>query len=183
MRYKLSKWGSGFLATRDRGREVREDVERQLGRLSPGETLILDFADIDAITVSFGDESVAKLLSGRNGGDFVDRGLVAENLSEDVSDALDVVLERRKLALVCPKPDGNLLILGDPGWLHDTLHAALQLKSFKAVDLAEALGISAQAANNRLRLLVSSGAVARQRVVPEGGGKEFAYTATVPEYA
>lgn len=183
MRYKLSKWGSGFLATRDRGREVREDIEQALRRLSPGETLILDFSDIDAITVSFGDECVAKLLLARNAGDFIDRGIVAEELSEDVHEALDVVLDRRKLALISPRPGGDLVILGDPGWLEVTLRAALRLQSFRAADLADALGITAQAANNRLRLLVASGAVTRERIVPEGGGKEFAYKAAVPEYA
>jgi hypothetical protein len=183
MRYRFAKWGSRFLATRDRGREVREDIEQELAKLSPGDTLVLDFSDIDAITHSFGDETVGKLLLTRSAGDLADRGLVAEALSEDVRETLDVVLDRRKLALVSITSDGSVHVLGESGWLAQTLQAALRLRTFRASELADALGISAQAANNRLKLVVASGAVIRERSVPARGGKEFQYKVTVPEYA
>lgn len=48
---------------------------------------------------------------------------------------------------------------------------------------ANRLRISPQAANNRLKVLVSSGAVARERIVPAGGGKEFSYRVAIPAYA
>ena len=182
VRYQVARWNN-FLATRERGRQVRQDIEAQLAQLSPGDSLVLDFSGIDGITVSFGDETVAKLVLARIAGDFADRGLAIEGANEDVRETLETVLARRKVAAVAIGPTGDPEVLGQVGWLADTLKAALKLKSFRATELAERLGITPQAANNRLRMLVASGAVARERTVPEGGGKEFGYRTAIPTYA
>lgn len=176
------KWNS-FLATRERGRRVREDIEHELERLPVDRTLALDFAGVEGITVSFGDECLAKLILARAAGDFVDRGLVVEGCNEDVSETIETVLERRKLAVVALSPGEGWELLGGPSWLPQTLAAALALGSFKATELADQLKLSPQAANNRLGILVASGAILRQRAIPEGGGKEFSYTSAVPALA
>jgi uncharacterized protein DUF4325 len=182
MRYSINSWGP-FLATRERGRRVREEIESELAQVASGEVLEIDFADVEGITVSFGDECIAKLILARESGDFVDRGLVIEGANEDVRETLETVLERRKLAAVSLTSAGEPEILGGPAWLPETFAKAMKLGAFSAAELAEALGISAQAANNRLRLLVASGAAARERAVPEGGGKEFSYKSVVPVLA
>jgi hypothetical protein len=182
VRYPIAKWNT-FLATRERGRRVREEIEAQLALIKAGDCLALDFAGVEGITVSFGDECVAKLLLARASGDFIDRGLVLEGANDDVHETLETVLERRKLAAVISVRSGEPQILGQQGWLPDTLAAALALRAFSAADLAQDLGITPQAANNRLKVLVASGAVARARVIPEGGGKEFSYEIAVPAYA
>ena len=182
VRYRVARWNN-FLATRERGRQVREDIESKLAGLRAGDSLVLDFADVDGITVSFGDETVAKLVLARASGDFADRGLVIEGANEDVRETLETVLARRKVAGVILGATGEPEVLGEVGWLPETLKAALELQGFRAVELAERLGITPQAANNRLKMLVASGAVARERVVPEGGGKEFGYRTAIPTYA
>jgi hypothetical protein len=182
MRYQVAEWNA-FLATRERGRRVREDIEQKLAALPPGETLSMDFSSVEGITVSFGDECIAKLILARAAGDFVDRGLVVEGTNEDVRETIETVVSRRKVAVVSAAASGKLEILGEPEWLSETLNAALKLRSFSASELADKLGLTPQAVNNRLRLLVASGAVARERVVPEGGGKEFSYRVVVPAYA
>ncbi|MGH8987957.1 MAG: hypothetical protein ACRDXC_05070 [Acidimicrobiales bacterium] len=138
---------------------------------------------MEGITVSFGDECIAKLIVARSSGDFDDRGLVIEEMNVDIRETLEAVLARRKTAAVVLNEAGHPEILGEPTWMNETLSAALELRSFRASDLAARLGITPQAANNRLRNLVSSGAVARERTVPEGGGKEFSYQIVVPAYA
>lgn len=183
VRYPVAAKWSAFLATRERGRRVREDIEQQLAKVRPGDSLSMDFADVEGITVSFGDECVARLILARASGDFVDRGLVIERANEDVRETLETVLARRKVAAVSLDSSGEPEILGQHGWLPETLKAALELRSFRAAELAERLGITPQAVNNRLRLLVASGAVARERAIPEGGGKEFSYSVAVPAYA
>jgi hypothetical protein len=182
MRYQVVKWNA-FLATRERGRRVREDVEEKLAGLAPGDVLSMDFADVEGITVSFGDECVAKLILNRTSGDFADRGLVIERANEDVHETIETVLARRKLAAVSLGESGEPELLGEQKWLPETLKAALDLGAFRASDLAESLGLTPQAANNRLKTLVASGAVVRERSVPDGGGKEFSYKAVVPAYA
>jgi hypothetical protein len=179
----VERWSSSFLATRERGRRVREDVEHELGQLDAGQTLALDFAGVEGVTVSFGDELLAKLVIDRSTGQFVDRGLVVEGANEDVRETLETVLARRKVAAVNVDADGQPEVLGGPGWLPETLAAALELRSFSAVELAERLDLTPQAANNRLAGLVASGGVVREQVVPEGGGKEFGYRLAVPAYA
>jgi predicted transcriptional regulator len=79
--------------------------------------------------------------------------------------------------------DGHPEILGGPGWLPETLSAAVELRSFSAAELAERLSLTPQAANNRLSGLVATGGVVRERIVPEGGGKEFGYRVAIPAYA
>ena len=182
VRYQVARWNN-FLATRERGRQVREDIEAKLAQLSAGDTLVLDFSGVDGITVSFGDETVAKLVLARAAGDFADRGLAIEGANEDVHETLETVMARRKVAAVAIVPTGEPEVLGEVGWLAETLKAALELQSFRATELAERLSITPQAANNRLRMLVASGAVARERTVPEGGGKEFGYRTAIPTYA
>jgi len=177
------RWSSPFLATRDRGRRVREDVEREIGQLDAGRTLALDFAGVEGVTVSFGDELLAKLVIDRATGQSVDRGLVVEGANEDVRETLETVLLRRKVAAVSIDADGHPEVLGGPGWLPETLSAAVELRSFSAAELAERLSLTPQAANNRLSGLVATGGVVRERIVPEGGGKEFGYRVAIPAYA
>jgi hypothetical protein len=181
-RYEMGGRGV-FLATRERGRRVREEIEQELERLQPRGSLVISFKGVEGITVSFGDECVAKLIVARSAGDFDDRGLVIEEMNADVRETLEAVLARRKTAAVVLNAAGKPEMLGEPAWVDETLAAALALRSFRANDLADRLRISPQAANNRLKVLVSSGAVARERIVPAGGGKEFSYEVVVPAYA
>lgn len=182
MRYEVVKW-SVFLATRERGRRVREDIEERLAELAVGDSLVLDFAGVEGITVSFGDECVAKIILARSAGDFADRGLVIEGANDDVRETLEAVLSRRNISAISLSASGEPQVLGERDWLPATLAAAIELRTFSASDLADRLDLTPQAANNRLKVLVASGAVARARVVPEGGGKEFSYTVVIPTYA
>ncbi|MGB8197925.1 MAG: DUF4325 domain-containing protein [Acidimicrobiales bacterium] len=181
MQYEVANWGP-FLATRERGRQVREDVESKLSNLRTGETLVLSFASVEGITVSFGDECIAKLIVDRSVGLNTDRGFVISNANEDVSETLEAVLSRRKLSAVSLTKFGKAMIVGERGWLPETLEAAIELQSFSAMELAEMLQLTPQAANNRLKVLVTTGAVARDQIVPEGGGKEFCYTVVIPAF-
>ncbi|HUC36469.1 MAG TPA: DUF4325 domain-containing protein [Acidimicrobiales bacterium] len=162
---------------------MREEIEQQLAQLAAGENLAISFEGVEGITVSFGDECVAKLIVARLAGDFDDRGLVIEEMNIDVRETLEAVLSRRKIAAAVLNSKGAPEILGEPKWMQETLAAALDLRSFRASDLADRLHITPQAANNRLKSLVGSGAVARERIVPEGGGKEFSYEVVIPQYA
>jgi DNA-binding transcriptional ArsR family regulator len=173
-----------FLATREKGREVRVSVENSLARLEAGEELLLNFARVDAVTVSFADELVGKLASDRAAGQYSDHGMAVCEVNEDVRETLDVVLRRRRLALASLEQGGRLTILGEAeAWLDATVEEALRLRSFRAADLAEALGMTPSAVNNRLRAALATGAITRDRIVPDRGGKEFVYKVAVPVHA
>jgi len=170
-----------FLATRPKGEAVRRDLEGMLSEVPEGETLIVDFSGVEDVTFSFADETIAKLLVARFAGDFQDRGITLTGMNDDIRETVSIVLDRRDLSAVVE--GSNPVIVGRDSYLTETLEIAMELGSFRATDLADRLGLSAQATNNRLKHLLNAGAVVRSRVVPEGGGKEFRYRVVVPEHA
>ena len=95
-RYQIGAW-SAFLATRERGRQVREDVEEHLEKVPPGRPLILDFSGVKGITASFGDELLAKLVVSRGPGDQASCGIVVEGACDEVREILERALARRKV--------------------------------------------------------------------------------------
>ena len=113
MKYDVAAKWSPFLATRERGRRVREEIEQRLAQLSAGDNLVLDFSGVEGITVSFGDECVAKLILARSSGDFADRGLVIEGANEDVTETLEAVLSRRKFYTISLNSTGEPEVLGE----------------------------------------------------------------------
>lgn len=179
-RFRMSDSGA-FLATRPKGETVRRDLERSLAELPEGEALIIDFTDVEDVTFSFADETIAKLMVARSAGDMQDRGIALSGMNDDIRETVAIVLERRDVAAVVADPSPS--IVGADSYLDETLQAALHLGSFRAADLADRLGLSPQATNNRLRHLLDAGAVVRHRIVPEGGGKEFQYQVVVPAHA
>jgi hypothetical protein len=165
------------LETRSRGEEVRWQIERKLATCSDSEVLVLDFAGVRAATVPFIEAAVGQLLAGRMTGYYENHPVLAVNANEDVRATLALTLSHHRLALLYLGNPPELLG-GDP-ILNETLQQAWELGKFSAMDMAERLRVSPQAANNRLKALVGRGALRRMLIVPPGGGKEFVYA--VPE--
>ena len=84
------------------------------------------------------------------------------------------MLERRKL-LAASCIGGELLLLGGDGYLKQTYAAAVTLGRATPGRLAELLATSVQNVNNRLRRLLSAGALQRERIDVTGGGREYVY--------
>lgn len=92
------------LVTRHTGRAVRASIEQGLA----GGVVIarMDFAGVGLIDFSCADEIVAKLLRERV------RVLLVRGLTDGHREALEPVLERAGLAVLCELPDGTLDALG-----------------------------------------------------------------------
>lgn len=60
-RFLLAQFGTKLL-TRDQGASVREEIERRIRSLQPEEALTVDFEGVTAITPSFVDELLGRLL-------------------------------------------------------------------------------------------------------------------------
>jgi predicted transcriptional regulator len=87
-----------------------------------------------------------------------------------------VCVERRATQVVVLEEDGSLELVSDDKILADTFNQALKLGSFKANDLADAMGLTAQNANNRLKRLADAGALRKAQVTGSTrGGREFVY--------
>jgi hypothetical protein len=139
--------------------------------------VVLDFTDVRAVSVPFIDASLGRLLSGRAAGYYETHSMVIYGGTVDVRQTIDAALRLHHLyALALGGPLGAQL-LGADELLATTLREAVRLRSFNVHELAQQLDLTPQAANNRLRLLLRSGAVQRERAKPERGhgGREFRY--------
>ena len=173
LNFPISRYGS-FLATRSLGRGVRVDLEDQLSSAQNEVGVVLDFHGVEAITISFADECVARFLASHAqtaSAAFV----VITGLNEETSEAVGVSLERREIGAAILGSDGLTWQPGPPH-LRETYACALRLQSFRAAELAGELNLSMSNANNRLKRLAAGGALTRVRSPgPEHGGKEFLY--------
>lgn len=163
-----------FLATRATGKTIREDLEQHVARDQPDEILI-DFAEVIAMTISFADEFIGRLYTLLAAGDIAAETVLLAGLSEENEEAVTVCLQRRDLIAAATKDD-HLTLLGAPEYLVETYRCALSLQTFSALDLASHLDVSSQNVNNRLKRLTSAGALHRKRGHSGHGGKEYVYS-------
>ena len=133
----------------------------------------LDFTGVRAISITFADEGIGRVLGTRLAGYDEDHAFFAVGANEEVRVTLAVALRQRKLSLLSFS-DGQVELLGGDETLASTMEEAVTLGSFSVNELAERLGLSAQAANNRLTTCPSRRAK-RSRVIPSRGGREFRY--------
>jgi hypothetical protein len=129
---------------------------------------VIDFAGVKVMNISFADEFLGKFLAAH---DFAARRttLMIMGLNSDNYFSVVVLVDRRETQVVLVDPDGELVLIGDK-MLADTFATAHALQAFKANDLAEAMALTAQNANNRLNRLAQIGAVRKTQVTGSSHG-------------
>lgn len=166
---QLGEWP----ATRSLGQEGRARLDDLLGEREDID-LVIDFAGVEVMNISFADEFLGKFLASH---DFGAKGITLRitGLNADNYFSVVVCVERREAQAVVVEPDGKLSLVGDK-ILADTFATAAALQSFKANDLAVAMALTAQNANNRLKRLTQIGAVRKTQVTGSShGGREYSY--------
>lgn len=167
-----------MLASREDATKVRGSIEREIAGQPPGTPIELDFGGVVAVTVTFADECLGRLLSTRLAGFDEDHPLFVTSANEVVRETIAAALRPRRLQLL--SFNGGVELLGGDDVLRETIEQAFELKAFSVNEIASKLGLTAQAANNRLAHLVRVGALTRERVLPSRGGREFRYVALQP---
>ncbi|SRR6266511_23699 len=177
MKHAMAPYGEpeGVLTTRTAGERALADLEKAIAAQQHDTVIAIDFSGVRAISVPFADAFLGRLLTGRVAGYYEDHTIVLIDASEDVRETIGLALRYRRLvALALGK--GGPALLGADEVLEETMQAAFQLEDwFSVLDLAERLHLTPQAANNRLRHLIKSGALQRERINPRHGGREFRY--------
>lgn len=171
-RFSVVQLGA-FPGTRSLGQEGRARLDDLLGERSDVD-LVIDFAGVQVMNISFADEFLGKFLAAH---DFAASGttLKIAGLNPDNRFSVVVCVDRRGAQVVIVEPTGELTLIGDK-MLAETFTTALELQSFKANDLAEAMSLTAQNANNRLKRLSQVGAVRKTQVTGSShGGREYVY--------
>jgi len=168
-------------STRARGLQYRQKLEDILADIPADDDVIVSFQNVKAMTGSFTDEFLGKLLVARAAGLTGRAPIILTGLTEETAWEVDLCLERRKTVAVWA--DGTTMrLLGGDEMLKETFTAAVLRGEFRASDLATDLRTSQQNVNNRLKRLLDAGAVLRDRQDPAAGGREFLYRVpTLPE--
>jgi hypothetical protein len=165
-----------ILLGREAGQRARSSLEREIDTHPfTQEPVAIDFQGVRGMTVPFADAFFVPLLSGRLQGYYEDHPVLVINAIDDVYETLEAVLDRRDLAILAVLRDrGGSLLGGEPA-LRETMREAAEIGEFTANQLAETLGLTVQATNNRLKQLVRIGALVRSAFAPPGGGREYRY--------
>lgn len=179
MRFQLiEQAGKSSFATRTAAADMRAKVQVEMNGVRPGDSVELDLAGVEAMTISYADELVAKLAAERRIYGTSDWFFSISHATPEVAETIEVALERRNLFLVHESDDG-VELLAAPAHLEETFEAAIELGEFTARELADHLGIALPAANNRVKALSSAGAVIRERSDPAHGGRQYLYRTEV----
>jgi hypothetical protein len=172
--FPIAQYGT-FLATRASARNAREDLEAGIKALGSSTTVYIRFDDVEAMTISYADEFLGRFYSSMAVGDVATAGVLLSGFNEETRETVTICLQRRDV-IALAVDNNQTILLGRFEPLADTFQAVLDLGEFRANDLAAALAITAQNANNRLKRLVEAGALQRRQApVSNHGGKEFVY--------
>lgn len=175
MHFRLSDWAEdGVLIGRPQGDAARSALQAELlEHRSASEPVGIDARDIKLMSFPFADSFFVPLLSGWLAGYYDEHPIVVFGANEDVTETVDAALRLRNMGVVSIN-DETQLLGGEPA-LRETIEIAAKLGRFSATQLGAELGVSPQAANNRLKALVRMGALIRISVGVQGGGREFEY--------
>lgn len=176
MRFRLAKeTGRSAFATRQAALQIRVRISKELSSLQAGEILELDLAGVEAMTISYADELVAKIVAERKALGSADSYFLLSRASEEIAETVAVALERRGLIAAHRDTKGSFCLLAASPQLEETFEVARELEKFTASDLAAELGLTLPAANNRIKALAEVGIVTRSRHAPSHGGRQFLY--------
>jgi hypothetical protein len=178
MNFRLSTWAGkdGVLMGRAQGDKARSVLQAELlAHRSGSEPVGIDLRDIKAMSFPFADSFFTPLLSGWLTGYYAEHPIVVFGANEEVVETIEATLTLRNMGVISVSDETDVQLLGGEPALRSTIEVAARLGKFSATQLGLELGLTPQAANNRLKALVRMGALVREPVAVPGGGREFAY--------
>ena len=164
------KNGSSDLVTRPSGHVVRNRIEMDIAKAEDGAVIALDFSKIGIIDYSCADEIVAKLISRLLGGEYGNKYFTLTGLNENQQENIEVALERKALAAIAEKRNGEKILLGSlHNYLKETLDLILKNGKLTAKELSQAMNLEANTSGTRLLNLHKKRLVKRIEETREGG--------------
>jgi hypothetical protein len=163
------KNGSSDLVTRPSGQLIRERVESQILKEENGKVIALDFSRIGIIDYSCADEIVAKLISRLLSNEYGDKYLLLTGLNDNQQENIEVALERKGLAVIAKKREGQKFLLGSlNNYLRETLELIVKNSRITARDLSETMKIETNTSGTRLLNLHKKRLVIRSDEIRDG---------------
>jgi hypothetical protein len=142
--------------TRHNGEQTYQVLEACLQKVNEGQGLILAFPANQLIDASFADETLIRLGEGIAAGNFGERCILLEGLTEDSITNINSIIKFRqlKLAFLVIEPNGKWQCIGQlESSLRETLELVSQRGSLTAPELSALLGLAINSASNRLKRL------------------------------
>lgn len=162
--------GSSDLVTRPSGQVVRNRIERDIAKEEAEAVIALDFSKIGIIDYSCADEIVAKLISRLLGGEYGKKYFILTGLNENQEENIEVALERKGLAAIAEKRNGQKVLLGSlNNYLKETLELVMKKGGLTAKELSQAMNLEANTSGTRLLNLHKKRLVKRIEEIREGG--------------
>ncbi len=163
-----------YFLTRERGEEAYRVLKERLWQTPERCALVLAFPPGQVVDASFADESLVRLGEELVAGEFGERVVLLEGLTDDSVRNLEAIIRfrRAKLVFLLVEPGGGW---GHVGPLEPSLLEAFRLaarwRRITAPDLARELQLALNTANNRLKRLHALRLLWREHEVSEKGLK------------
>lgn len=168
--------GSHPLVNRHTGESLRRNIEEKLLQSPQATIAYLDFSRVEVIDFSCADEVVAKLVARLVGGEYGDRYIVLQNISESHKENIEVALERKRLAVLGKQKGADWEILGVlNNYLRETLDFVVKQCEVTARQMAEILHIELNTSGTRLLNLYKARLVVREERTMSPAGRQFVY--------
>lgn len=172
----LKLGGSKQLWTREKARELRNDIDKTLASLEQSDALVLDIQGVEVFDYSFANELFGKtILSLTN--EFKNRFFIVENLTDYTRENLDKALESLNMIMI-ERRKGALQLIGK---VHPADSQTFDLikhsqKPVTAIELKDKLNINLTAVNERLSKLVQYGVIMRETGISGAGRQQYVYS-------
>jgi len=164
------KNGSSDLVTRQSGQMIRNRIEIDIAKEEDGAVIAFDFTEVGIIDYSCADEIVAKLISRLLSGEYGNRYFILTGLNENQEENIEVALERKGLAIISEKKNGEKILLGSlNNYLRETLELIIKEGRLTAKELSLAMNLEPNTSGTRLLNLHKKRLVKRIEEIREGG--------------
>ncbi len=158
--------------TRQNGEQFYQLLEARLQGLDGGQGLILTFPPDQLIDASFADEVIIRLGEKIVAGNFEERCILLENLTDDSITNINSIIKFRqlKLGFLAIAPSGTWQCIGqlEPN-LKETLDIVAQYRKITAPELARLLELAINTASNRLKRLHDQRLIRREHEISNQG--------------
>jgi DNA-binding transcriptional ArsR family regulator len=169
---KILNLPSDLFILRDKGEKAYPHLKAILEETPEGQPLVLVFPSNQLVDASFADESIIRLGQELVAGEFGQRCILLEGMSEDSIHNIEaaVNLQNLKLAFLVVKPSGAWRTIGhlEPS-LQEVLEILTRRDSLTTVELADLLDLAVNTASNRLKRLYDQRLVRREHEISETG--------------
>lgn len=174
-RFDLVKHGKQ-LWTRDLASNIRNEVEKILQEMQPGDVVVIDAEGVEVFDYSFANELFGKTIL-RIPKEHPERFFIVENLTKYTRENLDKALESLNLIMIERKGGKPYLI----GKVHpadqETFNVIANTKEpVTANTLKDKLKINLNAVNERLTKLTGFAVVRRKTGVSSAGRQQYEYS-------